>query len=381
MREWVFEPLDTLFFRSGLSIDRGEAGWLESIFPPSPQTMQGVVRSSIILSHCRDPKTFGAGRCDTCRDKDTCLLPGCIGTSKEGDYGNIDLYGPYLIKENKRYYPAPFDLMREKEGSRRLFSVPPSDSPVICDLGSVRLPTKPQGSDYKAFDVAGGWIREDALQRYLDDSKHLPDGQDNLLKEDAFFEREPRVGIARGYATHKVEEGMLYSIVPLRFKEDIKIGVKVNGIDTAIEPKGFATNVGGEGRVCKLTIDKPISHQALLNTEKVNRLKMVLLQPADFNSHWLSSDFKEEKDQGFTCWEGFVSGIKLRLISACIGRPHKLGGWDMGKRAVKSMHCYVPAGSVYFFEVTDGDASEVPVEGKIGNNQKIGFGHYLLGRW
>jgi CRISPR-associated protein Cmr3 len=379
MREWVFEPLDTLFFRSGLSIDRGEAGWLESIFPPSPQTMQGVVRSSIILSHCKDPKTFGAGRCDTCRDKDTCPLPGCIGTSKEGGYGSLDLYGPYLIKENNRYYSAPFDLMREKEGGRRLFSILPSDSPVICDLGTVRLPTKPQGSNYGAPDIAGGWIREDALQRYLDDSKYLPDGQD-LLKEDAFFEREPRIGIARDYATHKVEEGMLYSIVPLRFKVGVKISVKVNGIDTVIEPKGFATNVGGEGRVCKLTIDDH-SGPPPLNAGKAKRLKMVLLQPADFNSHWLPPDFREKKDQDFTYWEGSVSGIKLWLISACIGRPYKLGGWDMGKRAVKSMRCYVPAGSVYFFEAIYGDASELPVEGKIGNNQKIGFGHYLLGRW
>ena len=379
MREWVFEPLDTLFFRSGLSIDRGEAGWLESIFPPSPQTMQGVVRSSIILSHCKAPKTFGAGGCDTCGDKTTCPLE-CIGTSKEGDYGNLDLYGPYLIKENKRYYPAPFDLMREKEGSGQLFSVLPSDSPVICDLGTVRLPTKPQGSDYKAFDIAGGWIKEDALQRYLDNSKHLPDGQDNLLKEDAFFEREPRVGIARDYATHKVEEGMLYSIVPLRFKEGVKIGVQVNGIDTAIEPKGFAANVGGEGRVCKLAINNHSGHLAF-KIGTVNRLKMFLLQPAEFNSHWLPPDFTEKNDKDFTYWEGSVSGIRLQLISACIGRPYKLGGWDMGKRAVKSMRCYVPAGSVYFFEAIYGDASKLPVEGKIGNNQEIGFGHYLLGRW
>lgn len=386
MREWLFEPLDTLFFRDGLSIDAGETGYVESIFPPHPQTMQGVVRSAVLLSHCKDPKTFGSGKCDTCGAK-KCLLPDAIGSPKEGDYRNLDLFGPYLIvkKENdkyERYYTAPLDLMREKEGGKRLFSLRPSDKPVACDLGDVRLPAKPQKSDYKAPDVAGGWIREDALKQYL--QKGTIPVRGKLLAENEFYEKEPKVGIEREYDTHKVKTGNLYSIVPLRFKKDIEIGLRVGGIDKTLEPKGFASKIGGEGRVCKLEIkdyDKPPDKFQL---KEGNRIKLLLLQPADFNSSWLPNNFNKTTCNGTTCWEGSIDGISgatFRLISACIGRQQKIGGWDVVKKAVKPMKSYVPAGSVYFLEVINNTVSEIPAEGKIGNNTAIGLGHYILGRW
>jgi len=395
-KEWLFEPLDTLFFRDGLSIDRGEADYVESIFPPHPQTMQGVVRSAVILSHCKDPNLFGSGKCDTC-EEEKCPLPEAIGSPKEGDYRALDVYGPYLYKEvnekkGNRYFPAPLDLMREKEGGRRLFSLTPGEHPVPCDIGNVRLPAKPKNKDYKPFDVAGGWIREDALLRYLKDKK-MP-AKDELLAEKDFYEKEPKVGIAREYATHKVETGMLYSIVPLRFEKDVKIGLRVGGITTELEPDGFATKIGGEGRICGLAISDTEydNSYGTLNLKDRGKVRLVLLQPADFDGSWLPfvAGFQEkQQDDGTTCWEGTIEGINgvtLCLISACIGRQQKIGGYDLTKdtkkeSAVKPMRSYVPAGSVYFFEVINNSVSEIPVEGKVGNNTEIGLGHYLLGRW
>jgi CRISPR-associated protein Cmr3 len=45
---WRFTPLDTLFFRDGRPFNAGETVWLESLFPPSGRTLQGVIRSAII---------------------------------------------------------------------------------------------------------------------------------------------------------------------------------------------------------------------------------------------------------------------------------------------------------------------------------------------
>ncbi len=382
-KEWLFEPLDTLFFRDGLSIDRGEAGYVESIFPPHPQTMQGVVRSAILLTHCKDPNLFGFGKCDTCGEEKKCSLPKAIGSPMEGKYGELDIYGPYLYKNDKRYFPAPLDLMREKEGGRRLFSLVPGKEKVSCDLGTVRLPTKPEDSNYKPFEAAGGWILEAALKRYLKDKK-MP-AKDELLAESDFYKKEPKVGIAREYATHKVETGMLYSIVPLRFEKDVKIGLRVGGVTQEIEPKDFATKIGGEGRVCGLKIKAFDKSTDKFHLKKEDRIKLVMLQPADFGG-WLLPGFKETNQDGVVCWDGSINGVSLRLISACIGRQHKIGGYDMTKNtkkesAVKPMRSYVPAGSVYFLEVINNSVSEIPAEGKIGNNIAIGLGHYLLGRW
>ena len=416
-KEWLFDPLDTLFFRDGISIDAGEGGYLESVFPPHPQTLQGVVRSAAILSHCTDPNLFGSGKCDTCSEI-KCPLPDTVGSPKEGEYGALDIYGPYLVKEGKRYFPAPLDLMREKEGDKRLFSLAPGKE-VSCDLGKIRLPAKPENSDYKPFDAAGGWIREDALWRYLKDKKMPVDGNEMFKetyeekeeKENMFYCKEPKVGISLEYATHKVETGKLYSIVPLRFEKDVKIGVRVGGISKELEPKGFATKIGGEGRICGLEIKDYGKSTDKLQLKKGDRIRLVLLQPADFNGGWLpprthlcsshKGTFLEYliknllffihpcSSQERPFWEGSLEGIKdvtFRLISACIGRQQKIGGYDMTKNtkiesAVKPMRSYVPAGSVYFFEVISNKVSGIPVEGKIGRNTKIGLGHYLLGRW
>jgi CRISPR-associated protein Cmr3 len=384
-KEWLFDPLDTLFFRGGLSIDAGETGYVESIFPPHPQTMQGVVRSAVILSHCKDPDFSGFGKCDTCGEK-KCPLPEAIGSPKEGSYGALDVYGPYLYKEvneeGNRYFPAPLNLMREKEGDERLFSLVPGKA-VSCDLGNVYLPANPENGNYKPFEAAGGWIWEDALLRYLKDKK-MP-ARDELLAEEEFYVKEPKAGIEREYATRKVKTGMLYSIVPLRFKEDVKIGLRVNGIAKELEPKGFATKIGGEGRICGLEIKDYGKSTDKLHLKNRDRIRLVLLQPADFDGKWRPSSLQEKQQSDkTTCWEGKIDGINgvtLRLISACIGRQQKIGGWDMVKKAVKPMRSYVPAGSVYFFEVINNSVSEIPAEGKIGENTKIGLGHYLLGRW
>jgi len=379
-KEWLFKPLDTLFFRDGKPFGFGESAYLESIFPPTPQTMQGVVRSAILLSHCKDPKLFGSGKCDTCRDEKNCHLSQNIGSPKEGDYGSLDIYGPYLV-DGKRYYPIPLDLMQEAEGQKRLVSLKPKKKAVDqCDIGSIPLPAKPDG--YDAIKEVKGWIEGDALFKYLrDQNQTMPDK--NSLKQDSdFFGKEPRVGIGRDYAKHTTKDGMLYSIAPLRFKKDISIGIRVDGIDESLQPKhNSSTKFGGEGRACELEIkDYSDTQQPFTFKSDDKYIRMMLLQPADFGG-WLPPGFKATTHNGSTCWAGNINGVKLHLVSACIGKPQKIGGWDVVKKTVKPMRSYVPAGSVYFFEIMSGDPPTLPVEGKIGNNTAIGFGHYILGRW
>lgn len=382
-KEWLFEPLDTLFFRDGLSLDMGEAGYVESIFPPNPQTMQGIVRSAVILTRCTYPDIFGSGKCADCDEYHKCQVHEQIGSIRSDDYGKLDIHGPYIRHKEKRYYPAPLDLMKEKDGRKRFFALKPGKA-VSSDLGNIGLPERPESSDFGAFEPAGGWIEEDALLRYLDTKLPL---KSDLLADTDLYEKEPKVGIAREYDAHKVKTGMLYSIVPLRFREDVKIGIRVGGIDKEIEPTGVATKAGGEGRLCTMEIPakKFSSPWSRKKFRKDDSIKLILLQPADFNGGWLPFEdgYQERKqDDGTTCWEGQIEGIDevaFRLVSACIGRQQRIGGWDMAKKAVKPMRSYVPAGSVYFLEACD-DA-DISVEGKIGKNKAIGLGHYLLGRW
>jgi len=56
---------------------------------------------------------------------------------------------------------------------------------------------------------------------------------------------------------------------------------------------------------------------------------------------------------------GKYSGLKLRLLTASIGKPLNIGGFDMKERKPKPMYKAVPAGSVYYFEITEGDIQKV----------------------
>jgi CRISPR-associated protein Cmr3 len=373
-KEWLLKPLDTLFFRDGKPFGFGESAYLESIFPPTPQTMQGVVRYNIIRAHCNSNTIF---QCKVCSFSD-CILPKNIGSSDEGNYGSLDIYGPYLVEDGKRYYHVPLDLMQEAEGQKRLVSLKPSENSADqCDSGNISLPAKP--AEYCAIKEVKGWIEENALLEYIREQK-LPDKK-SLRQDSDFFEKEPRVGIGRDYATHTAKEGMLYSIAPLRFNKDTAIGVKVGGIDESLQPKHNCTKFGGEGRVCKLEIkDCPDTENQFKFAFADKYIKMLLLQPADFG-RWLPPGFEAISQNGSMRWEGSINRVNLQLVSACIGKPQKIGGWDMASGSSKAIKSYVPAGSVYFFKAAAGDVTVLATEGKLGENTAIGFGHYILGRW
>lgn len=54
-----------------------------------------------------------------------------------------------------------------------------------------------------------------------------------------------------------------------------------------------------------------------------------------------------------------AGGVRLRLVAAAVGRKVWVSGWDMEKDQPKPMRAAVPAGSVYFFEVLDGDPTDL----------------------
>src|SRR5690348_5017352 len=41
------EPTEPLLFRTGRSFDAGESGFAETLFPPTPETLQGAIRAAI----------------------------------------------------------------------------------------------------------------------------------------------------------------------------------------------------------------------------------------------------------------------------------------------------------------------------------------------
>ncbi len=107
------EPTEPLLFRSGRPFDAGESNFAESIFPPTPETMQGAIRA-MIAAHTTlvDSRLSMAARFGT----DT--LTKLIGN--QSGYGRFRITGLALGKRRRedsiveRLFPAPTYLMKVK---------------------------------------------------------------------------------------------------------------------------------------------------------------------------------------------------------------------------------------------------------------------------
>jgi CRISPR-associated protein Cmr3 len=116
----------------------------------------------------------------------------------------------------------------------------------------------------------------------------------------------------------------------------------------------------------------------------VRGLKVVLTTPAFFTEGWLPDGF------GFSAgaYRGKLPGITGDCIlkSAVIDRAQSVSGWDMVKGAPKAIKRLVPAGSVYFFEKSDGSTftgneANLLWLSQIGRLNDEGYGLVVPGVW
>src|SRR3989441_3599372 len=105
------EPTEPLLFRTGRSFDAGESNFAESIFPPTPETMQGAIRAMIVANttHVDDALSIAARF-------STDYLINLIGDLKS--YGRFYIVGLSLGKRSEgdqkveRLFPAPAFLIK-----------------------------------------------------------------------------------------------------------------------------------------------------------------------------------------------------------------------------------------------------------------------------
>lgn len=177
------EPLDTVMVRDGRAFDAGAASAARSVAPP-PSTLGGVVRTVV-----------GA------------------------DVGRI--LGPVVSMDGVALFPAPQDLVRSEEGTRRL-ALELRDDDEVSDLDDrVRLPYRLAGDG----DPVGGWLTGAAMGEWLAAEPPVAPGADleewitTAMPETPPWVEETRLGLARrwaGASAGTAVPGMLYTANHLR---------------------------------------------------------------------------------------------------------------------------------------------------------------------
>jgi CRISPR-associated protein Cmr3 len=399
------EPLDVLLFRKSQPFAAGEGGRAASVFPPSPIPFQGAIRTAI-LSTLEVP--FGALMEETTADEGRVVgARALIGDPRRpGDVGRLRIRGPYLARRTaegsyETLFPAPHNVLWEKEQGRFRTLVPKSGA----DAGGISIgggePHMPV-TYWPLWDsmamrpgqpAQGLWLTAGALLGLLGGSDVPTAG---IVHQRDLFLVERRAGIEIAGGTRTAAPGKLYSVDFVRMLPNVGflLVVDLEGDEgrelTDLLPQEGFLPLGGERRVVHFhsVEDRAIaSHMKLLAPPKYedSQLVLLLVTPAVFGSskgssagwlpRWIDAGSLETVGDHLPA---------LRVVSAALGKPIPVGGWDLARRQPKPLQWAVPAGSIYYCRMKrHGEECVEALHGQTISEflPEIGMGQVLVGRW
>ena len=368
-------PLDIVFFRDGKPFSWGEETWAEGIFPLYPSTIYGALRTMWFSENIQE-----FSKANTEKDKTAKIEVKHICINSSG----------YL------YFPLPLNLIKKKDTAKgdilEVFSLELFNFAKL-GVSNLNLPLYAL-SNKDEVESCEGFIDAFSLKEYLKGERENFD----IYVKNAFLDHEPKIGIGRNPLTHTTKEGRLYRVNMIRLKSGVFFvsEIETNGISF---PKRHLLKLGAEGKCCLFEQDEQgyeelkelgnLSTKIVHDIEKTRKFKLYFATPVIFENGWLPSWIDRES------LKGEYKGIILKLISACVGKPVYIGGFDMkGKDKIrekdrpqpKKMLRAIPAGSVYFFEIENPTKENVikiidsfHYKNISEERKKEGFGFSLVG--
>lgn len=389
MRFFIIPSEPLLFRRTGRSFTAGESGYADTLFPPTPETIQGAVRAAI-ATHWNRNLTLA----EAFQKKE---LTDLIGIRSE--YGRFRITGMAVGRRQKdgtleRLFPAPASLQQDsKKELVRLHPVPLENvrSNMPYDMQYL-LPEKEAEGKLKMV----GWLTENGLLKTL--RGELP-AREDIVKEEDVRVFEPRLGIGIDSKTKTTREGLLYQMRMVRlnheieskyiygFVVDVHLAQPAESNESAtsehfiddsqtrellnLPEKGWVT-LGGERRAAYFEIiDSPDASETN-HLEHAKQGKMLYLAtPAGFKEGWKPVNWQPE------AWRQPLP----RPVAVAIDHYQSIGGWlltpgsSSGGGDKPILRC-VPAGSVYFF-----DQSVTMTRPFTDHGWQIGYGIAYTGEW
>lgn len=345
--QWAFlRAVDVWMFRDNKPFSAGQNFVARSQFPPHPQVVYGALRSHLLEKDGVDWAAYARGA----------IVHELAGTPER--YGSLRLLEMSVARRTdagvEPLHPVPLDVVTEQD---RLLTLAPSDADFESGAFDGWRPlTGGQNAAAKP-----GWLRHGQMHNYL--SGQPVDG--SVLAPEAVFQPESRVGLGLDHSRRANAEGLYYRAEFVRPNEDVGLLLRLNA---AVFEDGEIMNLGGESRSAVVNIVKA---PPPLPADRTGRLKLVLRTPAYFSGGW------QPADGDWSRWVG-----DGRLVSAAIGKPVAISGWDIARNRPKPLRHYVPAGSVYYFE--DATWTQSPLtETAAGENDTAaaGYGLCAAGTW
>lgn len=391
MKTIFLEPLDVWVFRDGRPFSAGEDHHAKSVFPPSPFTVQGALRSKVLVENCGNLDKYaerdGGPACPKCGSALECPLREEVGSpGNPGPFRLRYVLPAYQINSSlTTYFPLPRHVVRVK-GKTSWHFLCPQQGAEVTGLPAGLRPLGVAGAE--PVEHLEGWVDAPTLQTLLEGE--ILQGLDPIRTrgENGILVEEPKVGIGLQRGRRTAQSGQFFIVDALRLQDDWGLAISFTGLPS-LPVQGFL-DIGGEGRAGHYQTISDIQWPAL-PAEHIGRERRFLLyfvSPALFGSDTARWTWKPSflGDQ----LTGTLPGAKtrVRLVAAAIGSPLRVSGWELGRGGrggqPRPMRPAVPAGSVYFFELIDGPGGDVfSVHGQTMTDwgAEFGFGLALVGRW
>jgi len=345
--QWIFiRPNDVWLFRDNKPFSAQQNFVARGQFPPNPQVMTGVVRTHAWRKNPQHPVVI------------------------EKNMHELALQGPYLARlggahKPERFFPVPLDLHHDADNE--VFGLLEVADKADFASNAPLSPWKPlqvPEKDKRDFKLkeAEGWLSEKQFTDYLEG--RLKTGK--ITTSGELFQSEERVGLALDSRRKANQQGMFYHAQFTRPCDGVGLLIEVRYSETLFDASGTLT-LGGEARFGHY---QQVSAPDSLIKAQSGKLKVILLSPAYFSGGWQPSGGD---------WSAWVGAGQL--VSAALGKPQAISGWDMATQQPKPLRHFVPTGSVFYFEGAQWQGKAFSEGVTDAPYSQMGFGTVAVTSW
>ncbi len=364
------EQVDRLFFRANTPFDRFAKTWevIEGQFPPSAFTVVGAVRAAI----AKELGWNGQGRWN---DKVSNLIGKDIH-----ELDPLDFDGPFIERDGKTFVPIPQFVVKQEGGFGILR---PNESKKMCVTGAnVEIHPLGTGNEAKFDAIKSGFIPLEWLKNLLDLRTAKP--IEKFWKASDFHQGEyqPGVFLEIGSKSSANERGF-FTRQYTRLRDGVTLSLYLQGLDESAAKKRLVTPLGGEGKFATIHL-RDTDDQVLPKITKLNKEDGKCRFFIYLATHYRPTT--KDKINRINVLEALKEDLQLQNVEfagSSVGKPIKIGGWDMFRNRPLQLDAFVPAGSVFFFRADESLEMEILAgsRNKVGQFTRFGFGQYLVGTW
>lgn len=357
--EYCFiEPLDVLFLRGNkLFGDPGSYG--ESLVPPWPSVAAGALRSRMLADDGVDLVTFARGD----------VNHPTLGTpTTPGDFAVVAFHLACRDADGRVAaliaLPADLVITETDTGTLDVRALKPTQPAASLLASSPFASLAVLAEDTRGKPASGYWLTESGWKKYI--SGQTPQA-DDLVKSNALWQIDARVGVGLDAATRRAADGRLFSVQAVAMvKQGHRIGTDkqtdkpilanydvgfLAAVTGAVPPKAGSVRLGGDGRAAAVhTVTPRLPEPDYAAIAKAKRCRLVLATPGIFACGWLPTGVTQDTDGGYRF---DLHGVRGKLVCAAVPRAEIVSGWDLAKWRPKAALRAAPVGSVYWLDELD----------------------------